>query len=246
MKVKASSLLLFTSAVLWLFIGENALVGLFVSIEIKLFVVVCIILSLFILVIIKMKDWFRSSHYLYVFALFIAFISILLRVYFVDDESAMSISKTAFKFLSVMLILIAIERIFLSIQPVNNKLVIPPFLSLILIATFISFILYIVSPMILYTFIDHAGHEVKVIYGSMSSSVYRIGAANFARLNFVFDEPGTFGVFISFLVSFIYYMQKRITFSLIIVISAGVVSVSLAYFLFLFLFFIYILSKKMM
>lgn len=246
MKIKTTAFLVFTSSVFWFFITENAITDLLFSSAVKQYVVFTFILSIFIIVLCKFKIWFQTSYYLYILASILALLSIALRFYYVDDETIFSLAKTLFKFISVMILLIVMERIFLSINLKNTNLTLPHYIQVISFVLLASFIFYIINPITYYSFNDHAGHNIKVVYGSLSSSIYRIGSINFARLNFIFDEPGTFGMFISFLVSFMFYLQKRLTFFSLLVILVGLVSVSLSYILFLLCFFFYLLSKRLL
>lgn len=244
MKINTTAFLVVTASVFWFFLNENAITDLLFSSAVKQYVVFTFILSIFIIALIKIKIWFQNSYYLYILASILALLSIALRLYYVDDETIASLAKTVFKFISVMILLVVMERIFLSIDIKNTNLILPHYIQVILFVLLASYIFYIINPITFYSFNDHAGHNIKVVYGSLSSSIYRVGSANFARLNFIFDEPGTFGMFISFLVSFMFYLQKRLTFSLLLVILVGAVSVSLSYILFLFCFFFYLLSKR--
>ncbi|NQZ87041.1 MAG: hypothetical protein HRT54_05615 [Colwellia sp.] len=244
MRIPLNSFFICVSALVWLFIAENAVTELIFSPSFKQFIVLSIVLITLLFLLIKFKIWFTYVHCIHIAAFLLALVSLLLRSYYIEDENLVSFSKTLFKFLSVFVLLIVIEQSIANFKRDKLELRLPKTVQFLFLCTILSFILYILHPMILYTFYDHSGHEIKLVYGSLSSSVYQIGSAKFSRLNFIFDEPGTFGMFISFVISYMYYLQKKITTSMIIVICVGIASVSLAYFLFLCCFFIYIALKN--
>ncbi|MGM7317977.1 hypothetical protein [Idiomarina sp. ST10R2A5] len=94
---------------------------------------------------------------------------------------------------------------------------------------FISFILFLVKPDQSFVFEDHSGHTVYATYLSFSSSIYNLPGISFARMNSVFDEPGTFGLFISMVLFLDYYNRRKLDFTFLSIGLLGLSSMSLAY-----------------
>ncbi|RXS43028.1 hypothetical protein EST55_04560 [Idiomarina sp. 29L] len=98
-----------------------------------------------------------------------------------------------------------------------------------ILLAFVSFVLFLIKPENLFVFEDHSGHTVYATYFSFSSSIYNLPGISFARMNSVFDEPGTFGLFISMVLFLDYYNRKKFDFTFLSIGVLGLSSMSLAY-----------------
>jgi hypothetical protein len=235
-KISFRSSIIFLSSILWLFIAETAVTDLWLSSLEKQIIIVVFILILTFIIAIKHQVLNQKHILIYIFSFVIALISLVLRYIFIGDENFESLFKTFFKFFSVLILIVCAEIYLRKVADSGQPVRFPSYIKVLFFMIILSFFAYLLSPKILFEFTDHAGHSIKIVYGSFSSSIYNIGSASFARLNAFFDEPGTFGMFISFLVSIMYYVDKKITPTLLIAVFAGIVSVSLSYYLFLMFF----------
>ena len=98
-------------------------------------------------------------------------------------------------------------------------------LTLLLWLPVISLILYSIKPSVLYAFNDNSGHLMNLTYLSLSSSIYQIGNLHFARMSFIFAEPGTYAIFLILMIGIFFSLGKSFTKELIL----GLASISLAY-----------------
>lgn len=224
----------------WLLITENALSGLFIPLSIKqVFIVLFVFIILFVLFLTKKGRGFKYYQSLYVLSLSLFFVAIFFRVYYIFDENLTSLLKTSFKYISCFSFILAssylINKTILKEGHINRSSFI---VFTIGFCTILSFFLYLSKPLILYEFQDASGHEMKWTYLSFTSSIYRIGSANFARFNLIFDEPGTFGMFLSFFISVVYLIDKKINNIIIILSISGLCSLSLSFYLYLIFFLI--------
>ena len=98
-------------------------------------------------------------------------------------------------------------------------------LTLLLWLPVFSFILYSIKPLVLYSFNDNSGHLMNLTYLSLSSSIYQIGNLHFARMSFVFAEPGTYAIFLILMTGIFFSLGKSFSKELML----GLASISLAY-----------------
>ena len=235
--MNAKKIVIFIAMFSWLLITENAFSGLIIPISIKQIFVIFfsfILLFLFFLAMAQGDRVFKYYHSLYILSFVLFSSSILLRVYYVNDEDLISLLKTGFKYISCFVFVLAssylINETCFKDGKINKNSILVYFIGF---CTIVSFVLYLNKPLVLYEFQDASGHEMKLAYMSLTSSIYRIGSANFARLNFIFDEPGTFGMFVSFLISIIYLVEKKVSKIIVVLSISGLCSLSLSFYLYL-------------
>jgi hypothetical protein len=97
----------------------------------------------------------------------------------------------------------------------------------------LSFIVHFLTPfkvILPEVFTDATGDRQSIVFTSFSVSIYRVGGLAIPRLSSVFDEPGTFGFFVSIFGSLL-FLRKRVTLARLVLFS-GLVSFSTAYLLF--------------
>lgn len=97
-------------------------------------------------------------------------------------------------------------------------------LALVIFGT--SWISYVLYPTVLYEFNDLSGHHMSVIPFSLTSSIYRLSSIQFARLSYIFDEPGTAGTFFMLLASTLMLVRGK---NFLSATLTGLFSISLSY-----------------
>jgi hypothetical protein len=151
------------------------------------------------------------------------FISIVLFV-FIDIFIFQEIVSTLKDVFHIVKIYILIKLVKVIRFKVNSKL-----LFILFIIILLSFLYFLFFGKVLYEFNDHSGHHLSLVGLSLSSSIYHIGNLHFARLNFIFDEPGTFAIICSLLAALL--INKLINLKyLLIIITVGFTTMSLAFF----------------
>jgi hypothetical protein len=80
-------------------------------------------------------------------------------------------------------------------------------------------------------FVDHLGSSIGIVFLSFSPSFWNIGGTLIPRFSGIFDEPGTFGFFISIFASAVYWQKNTKT--AIFIFLCGISSFSTAYLIFL-------------
>lgn len=95
----------------------------------------------------------------------------------------------------------------------------------------LSFFAYLFSPSTSLSFYDHSGHYIRLVYGSLSSSVNNLSGFSFPRLSLVFDEPGTFGALMSLVLGFLLAGRQVNHKMLIFIFVVGAFSISMSYFI---------------
>lgn len=233
MNLNFSNCVLILTMPLFLFIAENALTDLVFSSVFKNISALILAFLLLLLYANNINYFNKLHHAIYLLSIILCVFSLLSRYIFVPDENIENTLKTFLKFFTFIIFIIAIDIRVKYLNYNDNKIRLPSILIYFLLIIIVSFVAYIIFPISYYTFIDHSGHVIELVYGSFSSSIYVIGASHFARLSFIFDEPGTFGMFMSFLISVFYYFERKISGFQKLMIIAGIASMSLSFFLFL-------------
>jgi hypothetical protein len=214
-----------------IFVAENAVSDYFFSASLKRSALMLLTVVAFLFAIKHVKKnekWFMLSTAL---VFFIALLAFFLRSVGVYDFSLYSMLRDLYhlfscsSFLLLFLIMIRLRQNVSSIDRVFKKRAI--FIALLL--PLFSFLLFSIKPLVAYTFADNQGHTIQLTYLSLTSSIYRLQSIQFARMSGIFDEPGTMGMFFTFLSSILYLREGRLSVNGAVVLVAGLASVSLAY-----------------
>lgn len=219
---------------LFLFIAENAVTDLLLPAPIKQSIVA---LALGAILFINIDFLSQDDSYIK-WAFFGAAVCLLgsgLRLIFIEDEGVLVAAKDLFQFLSAAILL----RVFVDemgirrVPGTQGRLRRVGFALMLLSLPLISFGLFLANPVITFSFEDNQGHQLSILYASLSSSIYKIGALEFARMSLIFDEPGTCGVFFSLLSGCLYMREGKISSIGLVVLLLGIPTLSLAYFIYL-------------
>jgi hypothetical protein len=242
---KPDKYLVVLTLLLVIFTNEFALSAIYLPELVKNFGIISTVFILFTYL--AVKDAVKTSTLVLISLIFcLATTSLFVRGILFEDFNLTASARDFYHVTACVILTTATRLVFKSREKLLFSRITVLFIDVVYILGVLSAIAFVVMPITLFSFQLESGKLIHVIYLTLSNSIYSYPGITFARVSIFFDEPGTFGLFSSLLISILYAYYKKLNTRIGFLLVCTLFSLSLSFILFVlfFLAWVWIISLR--